>query len=230
MNQIPPSAPKAAPAPHEPAPGEGEQGGIRHRGHLYPTPGQRAGHSDLNEIPCPRRGAATCPARAPLATSSTPQHLPDSSRSSPPSSRRGVPVFPIPALTATPYPLRAPSPGSSRCSTSKTSSSHHFEPSLPGSLPALPNPHHTLPCRGLSLPGIPQTHPRPGTPPPAPPAHSCLTPLGRFFTISRDMAATGAEEGALSAAHAAPWAPPSCPGHVGGAGPAHARKDPDVGP
>lgn len=134
---------------------------------------------------------------------------------------RSVPMFPIPALT---QPLVPSQPLPSGYLTVPPPKPH------PPTISNFSVGVSPLPSRCFSLPGIPlplaaspQTLPRPDTPPAPPTPHRLLTPLGRFFTISRDMAATDAKEGPLSTAHAAPWAPPSSPGHVAFTGTAHAH-------
>lgn len=135
-----------------------------HSEHPHPTPRQRGGNSDHSKGHSPPRGAATCPAHAPPAASRTPGHLPDSSRSSPTISPRGVPVFPIPAHDHDSLSPPSAFPGTSRCSPSKTSSCHHFRAPLPGCLPAPSHPQHTLPSLCLSLPCIPLPPQRPSDP------------------------------------------------------------------
>lgn len=219
--------------------------------------------SDHNKLGSPtRRGCqlpgATSPAHS---ASSLPGHLPACSWGTPcpasPTIRPPGVSARSPARTTPPppahVPLRAPSPRTPPCSPTKSPSppprtedllSHGISPLNPDpTTPRAPShptlsPHGASPCPGAHVPvGRPL---RPisrsaRSPPPRgrPRPRGGLTPLGRFFTMSRDMAATDsgkrqkpadATQGpaALNAAHASPRAPPSSlPSHVS-AGPQRA--------
>lgn len=141
-----------------------------HSEHPHSIPRQCGGNSDHSKGHSPPRGAATCPAHAPLPLPAPQGTFPTPPGALPPSPPEMSPCSPSQHMTTTLYPLLAPSPGHLAApppkphpATTSKLLSRGVSPLPP--IPSTPSRPCASPCPASRFPrSVRQTHPRRCTP------------------------------------------------------------------